>query len=200
MASALEDDDDDNAITAAAQELDRVLRVASSAIHNDTGGLLLGILEETRAHQVSLAKDLKELVDAQKELVAGQKVSPAPCSVQFRSDSLQMLVEAVGALASAVQAVGLVRAAGVVRAASGGEDEERPTRKRRRGAAPAARRRLPSAAPRGPYVDGVEEDDVTVAAVGEGVEMSGGLGGEGEVNGGREEWGLFRPLFGRGVS
>lgn len=91
-----------------------------------------------------------------------------------------MLVQAVGALA------GAVKAAGLVRGASGGEDEGR-ARKRQRGAAPAARRRLPSAAPRGPYVDGVEEDDVTVAAVGEGVEMSGGLGGEGEANGGREE-------------
>ena len=49
MASALEDDDD-NAITTAAQELDRVLRVASSAIYNNTDGLLLGILEETRAY------------------------------------------------------------------------------------------------------------------------------------------------------
>ena len=49
LASALEDDDD-NTIKAAAQELDRVLRVTSSAIHNDTKGLLLGILEETQAH------------------------------------------------------------------------------------------------------------------------------------------------------
>ena len=71
MASALEDDDE-GTIKDAAQELDRVLRVASSAIHNDTEGLLLGILEETRAHQVSLAKDLKELVDSQKELVSSQ--------------------------------------------------------------------------------------------------------------------------------
>ena len=69
MASVVDDDDED-AIKDAAQELDRVLRVASSAIRNDTDGLLLGILEETRAQQVSLEKGLKELV-------AGQKVSSA---------------------------------------------------------------------------------------------------------------------------
>ena len=71
LASALEDNND-NTIKAIVQELDRILRVASSTIHNDTEGLLLGILEETRAYQVSLAKDLKELVDSQKELVSSQ--------------------------------------------------------------------------------------------------------------------------------
>ena len=70
LASALKDDD--NVIKAVAQELDHILRVASSAIYNNTEGLLLGILEETRAYQVSLAKDLKELVDSQKELVSSQ--------------------------------------------------------------------------------------------------------------------------------
>ena len=69
MASVVDDDDED-AIKDAAQELDRVLRVASSAIRNDTDGLLLGILKETWAQQVSLEKRLKELV-------AGQKVSSA---------------------------------------------------------------------------------------------------------------------------
>lgn len=90
-----------------------------------------------------------------------------------------MLVEAVGALASAVQAAGLVRGG------SGEEEEGGRGRKRRRVAAPAARRRLPSALPRGPYVDGVDDGDVTVSG-GKGVEMSGGLGDEGEADGGGE--------------
>ena len=89
-------------------------------------------------------------------------------------------MQAVGTLA------GAVKAAGLVRGASRGEDEGR-AHKWQRGATLAACRRLLSAAPRGPYIDGVKEDDVTVAASSsEGVEMSGGLGGEGEANSGRE--------------
>ena len=49
LASALEDNNN-NTIKATAQELDRILRVTSSAIHNNTEGLLLGILEETQAY------------------------------------------------------------------------------------------------------------------------------------------------------
>ena len=116
LASALKDDNN-NTIKAVTQELDRILRITSSAIYNNTEGLLLGILEETRAYQVSLAKDLKELVDAQKELVVSQKVSPALCLVQFWSNSLQILVQAIGTLVSAIKATGLVRGA------SRGEDE-----------------------------------------------------------------------------
>ena len=71
LASALKDDNK-GTIKDIAQELDRILRVASSIIHNNTDGLLLGILEETQAYQVSLAKDLKELIDTQKELVFSQ--------------------------------------------------------------------------------------------------------------------------------
>ena len=92
--------------------------ITSSAIYNNTDSLLLGILEEIRAYQVSLAKDLKELVTS-------QKVSLTPYSVQFRSDSLQMLVEAIGTLVSTVQAIGLVHTTGVVRATSNSKDEER---------------------------------------------------------------------------
>ena len=77
LASALKDNNN-NTIKAAAQELDCILRVTSSIIYNNTDGLLLGILEETQAYQVSLTKDLKELIDTQKELVSSQQVSPAP--------------------------------------------------------------------------------------------------------------------------
>jgi hypothetical protein len=40
---------DDDAITEAAGELDRVLRVAAAGCPSTTDGLLLGLLEETRA-------------------------------------------------------------------------------------------------------------------------------------------------------
>ena len=76
LTSALKDNNN-NAIKAIAQELDYILRVTSSAIYNNTDSLLLGILEETWAYQVSLVKDLKELMDTQKELVSSQQVSPA---------------------------------------------------------------------------------------------------------------------------
>ena len=49
LASALKDDNN-NTIKAVTQELDRILRVTSSTIYNDTKGLLLGILEETQAY------------------------------------------------------------------------------------------------------------------------------------------------------
>ena len=77
LTSALKDDNN-NVIKATAQELDRILRITSSTIYNDTKGLLLEILEETQAYQVSLVKDLKELMDTQKELVSSQQVSPTP--------------------------------------------------------------------------------------------------------------------------
>ena len=89
-------------------------------------------------------------------------------------------MQAVGTLA------GAVKAAGLVRGASRGEDEGR-AHKWQRGATLAACRRLLSAAPRGPYIDGVKEDDVTVTTSNsKGVEISGGLGSEGEANGSRE--------------
>ena len=77
LTSALKDDNN-NTIKAIAQELDYILYVTSSTIYNNTNGLLLRILEETQAYQVSLTKDLKELVDTQKELVSSQQVSPTP--------------------------------------------------------------------------------------------------------------------------
>ena len=49
LASALKDDNN-NTIKVIAQELDRILHVTSSTIYNNTKGLLLGILEETRAY------------------------------------------------------------------------------------------------------------------------------------------------------
>ena len=57
MASAILTNDN-TAVTAAAQELDRVLRLASANIPGDTNGLLLGILEETRALRGSLEEGL----------------------------------------------------------------------------------------------------------------------------------------------
>ena len=62
MASAIAAEDDE-AVKAAAQELDRVLRLASAGMPRDTGGLLLGILEETRA----LRDDLVDGFAAQHE-------------------------------------------------------------------------------------------------------------------------------------
>ena len=81
---------------------------------------------------------------------------------------------------------GAIKAAGLVQGASRGEDEGRAC-KQQHGAALAACRHLPSVAPRSPYIDGVEEDDVTVTTSNsEGVEISGGLGNKGEANGGKE--------------
>jgi hypothetical protein len=73
LASAITAEDDE-AVTAAAQELDRVLRLASASIPRDTGGLLLGILEETQA----LREDLVDGLAAQTE---GQRVRHCPVSV-----------------------------------------------------------------------------------------------------------------------
>jgi hypothetical protein len=60
LALALRDDDGD-AIEAAAQELDRVLRLASAGLPKDTDGLLLGLLEETRALRSEVSSGFAEL-------------------------------------------------------------------------------------------------------------------------------------------
>ena len=49
LTSTLEDDNN-NTIKAAVQELDCILYITSSTIYDDTEGLLLGILEETQAY------------------------------------------------------------------------------------------------------------------------------------------------------
>jgi hypothetical protein len=60
LASALQIDDNDG-IEVAALNIDQVLRLASAGLPKDTNGLLLGMLEETRA--------------LRKELVIGYDVS-----------------------------------------------------------------------------------------------------------------------------
>jgi hypothetical protein len=58
-----------------------VLRLASAGMPRDTEGLLLGILEETRALRAGLAEGLAAQV-------AGQNVSECPVPVWFLSNLL----------------------------------------------------------------------------------------------------------------
>ena len=91
-----------------------------------------------------------------------------------------MLVQAIGALA------GAIKAAGLVQGASRGKDKGRAHKWQHR-AAPAACCHLLSTAPCGLYIDSIKEDNVIVAtSSSKGVEISSGLSSEGETNSSRE--------------
>ena len=58
--------EDNITVKAAAQELDQVLRLASAGLPRDTNGLLLRILEETRALQEDLINGLAAQTEGQR--------------------------------------------------------------------------------------------------------------------------------------